>query len=72
MIYIYGGEYHAFQRVRESRKPVVVLLHGGGLSTWEWQPHIEVLQKDFAVVAVTIDGHGEDAGTPFISIEDSG
>ncbi len=60
-----------FKKFENPEKPVVVLLHGGGLSTWEWQPHIEVLQKDFAVVAVTIDGHGEDAEHPFISIEDS-
>lgn len=49
--------------------PTILLLHGGGLSWWSWQPVISSLEKDFHVVAAVIDGHGEDYGTPFESIE---
>ncbi|KNZ41554.1 alpha/beta fold hydrolase [Acetobacterium bakii] len=52
-------------------KPVILFLHGGGLSWWSWKPQIEALQHDFFVVAAIIEGHGEAAGTPFISIQES-
>ena len=49
----------------------IILLHGGGLSWWGFQNVIEFLENDYYVVTPTIDGHGDDADTAFISIEDS-
>ncbi|MBC8569753.1 alpha/beta fold hydrolase [Zongyangia hominis] len=60
-----------FEEIDKRGKPVLLLLHGGGLSSWEWMPHIEILRGNYDLVAVTIDGHGEDVETPFVSIEDS-
>ena len=50
--------------------PVVLLLHGGGLSWWSCSKVIDALESNFRVIAAVIDGHGDDGGT-FISIEDS-
>jgi pimeloyl-ACP methyl ester carboxylesterase len=51
--------------------PLVVLLHGGGLSWWSWQPVIDLLVKDYCVMTPIIDGHGNAYQNTFISIEHS-
>jgi len=47
----------------------VMLLHGGGLSWWSLQSHIDALEANYYVIAATIDGHGDDAETTFTTIE---
>jgi len=49
--------------------PKLVLVHGGGLSWWSWQPVIDLLVDDYCVVTPIIDGHGEAGNSTFISIE---
>jgi len=53
------------------KNPVIVFLHGGGLSWWSWKQQIDFFQKDYFVMAAIIDGHGDDWATPFISIQNS-
>lgn len=60
-----------FKQFGNSKLPVIILLHGGGLSWWSWEKEIELLQNKFCIVTPIIDGHGEDYDTTFISIEDS-
>ena len=49
---------------------VIVLLHGGGLSWWNFREAAELLAKDYHVVLPILDGHaGSDRG--FTSIEDN-
>lgn len=60
-----------FKTFGNNTNPVILFLHGGGLSWWSWKPQIEAFQKDYFVVATIIDGHGEDWATPFVSIENS-
>jgi len=55
----------------DKNNPVVVLIHGGGLSDWMWQPQIDALQNDYYVITVVLDGHGEAYETTFDSIEAS-
>lgn len=50
-------------------KPVVVLLHGGGLSYWSVSTIISALSADYHVITPIIDGHGEDSDHTFESIE---
>jgi pimeloyl-ACP methyl ester carboxylesterase len=52
-------------------QPVLVMIHGGGLSWWSWKAQIEALKSDFSIKAVIIDGHGDDYQSEFVSIEDS-
>ena len=51
--------------------PTIILLHGGGLSYWSLQNVVDGLVDNYHVVTPIIDGHGEDSGNTFISIEDS-
>ena len=60
-----------FKEFGDKKKPAIILLHGGGLSYWSLQSHIDDLQKDYYVVCPIIDGHGEDYATEFVSIDDS-
>ncbi len=51
--------------------PAVMLIHGGGLSWWMWQPQIKALEQEYHLLVPVLDGHGEAAETDFFSIEDS-
>ena len=48
----------------------VMLLHGGGLSWWNYLEVAKLLEKDYRVILPVLDGHaGSDE--PFTSIEDN-
>ena len=49
-------------------KDTVVLLHGGGLSWWNYRTEAELLADRYHVVLPVLDGHA-DSDTDFISIE---
>ena len=52
-------------------KPTIILLHGGGLSDWSLEKVAALLTPDYYMVTPVIDGYGDDAENPFISIEHS-
>ena len=52
----------------KQNKNVALLLHGGGLSWWNYRDAAEILSEDFHVVLPVLDGHG---GEKFTSIEDN-
>ena len=52
----------------KQNKEVVVLLHGGGLSWWNYRDAAEILSEDFHVVLPVLNGHG---GEKFTSIQDN-
>lgn len=60
-----------FPQMPQPGRPVVVLLHGGGLSDWSLAALRCRLAPAFCVLTPILDGHGEDADTTFCSIEDS-
>ena len=50
--------------------PVIVLLHGGGLSWWNYREEAELLQENYHVLLPVLDGHaGSDRD--FAGIEDN-
>lgn len=49
---------------------VIILLHGGGLSWWNYREEAELLQNDYHVILPILDGHAE-SDTNFISIEEN-
>ncbi len=56
----YGTEHHE----------TVILLHGGGLSWWNYREAAKLLQNEYHVILPILDGHaGSDR--PFTSIEDN-
>ncbi|MBR0082156.1 MAG: alpha/beta hydrolase [Clostridia bacterium] len=60
-------------RVREfgsAQRETILLLHGGGLSWWNYRKEAELLASDYHVVLPILDGHaGSDR--PFTAIEDN-
>ena len=49
---------------------VIILLHGGGLSWWNYKEVAEILQTDYRVILPILDGHaGSDKA--FTTIEDN-
>ena len=48
----------------------LLLLHGGGLSWWNYREVAKFLEKDYHVILPVLDGHAESDG-PFTTIEDN-
>lgn len=59
-----------FNVYEKSDLPVVVMLHGGGLSDWSLSKVADLLKDNVQVITPILDGHGEDGESTFISIED--
>lgn len=56
--------------VGKENQDVIVLLHGGGFSWWQYQAQMDLLCENYHVVLPILDGHaGSDAD--FTSIEDN-
>ena len=49
---------------------VIMLLHGGGLSWWNYREAAQKLAEQYHVVLPVLDGHA-DSDTPFTTIEDN-
>ena len=47
---------------------IILLLHGGGLSWWNYEDTAKSLQKDFHIILPILDGHAE-SDKPFTTIE---
>lgn len=60
-----------FHETGRADGPVVILLHGGGLSDWSWGTVAAGLADAYRVVTPIIDGHGEDAEETFDTIRAS-
>lgn len=49
---------------------VILLLHGGGLSWWNYREAAKLLEDQYRVVLPVLDGHA-DSDTPFTTIEEN-
>ena len=49
---------------------VIMLLHGGGLSWWNYREAVQKLAEQYYVVLPVLDGHA-DSDAPFTTIEDN-
>ena len=59
-----------FREYGHEKAETIILLHGGGLSWWNYRNAAEQLQQDFRVILPILDGHaGSDR--EFTSIEDN-
>lgn len=52
----------------EQNPEVIMLLHGGGLSWWNYRDEANLLKESYHVVLPVLDGHA-DSDTPFTTIE---
>ena len=54
----------------KQNKDTVLLLHGGGLSWWNYREAARLLEEDYHVVLPVLDGHA-DSDAAFTTIEDN-
>ena len=54
----------------QQNKDVILLLHGGGLSWWNYREVAKLLAQQYHVVLPVLDGHA-DSDVPFTTIEDN-
>lgn len=59
-----------FKEYGDSKNNTIMLLHGGGLSWWNYRDEAEKLQDSFHVIIPILDGHS-DSDRNFTSIEDN-
>ena len=59
-VYEYGKE----------NEKTVLLLHGGGLSSWNYRKEAELLSQQFHVILPVLDGHAR-SSDDFVSIEEN-
>lgn len=48
-----------YKEYGKQNSDVIVLLHGGGLSWWNYREEAEMLQDEFCVILPILDGHAE-------------
>lgn len=51
--------------------PHVLLIHGGGQAWWDYLRQARMLSLNYHVILPTLDGHGEEYMTEYVSTEDS-
>ena len=59
-----------FKEFGDKDKPVVMLLHGGGLNWWNYREEAELLKPYFHVILPVLDGHAGSSRS-FSSIRDN-
>ena len=59
-----------YQEYGLQQKETILLLHGGGLSWWNYREAAELLQNEYHIILPILDGHaGSDR--PFTTIEEN-
>ncbi len=58
-----------YQEYGAGNPETILLLHGGGLSWWNYRAEAELLRDRYHVVLPVLDGHAG-SGRPFTSVED--
>ncbi|WP_010239090.1 alpha/beta fold hydrolase [Clostridium arbusti] len=58
-----------FKCFGDKRNPVIILIHGAGLSYWMWKPEIQAFKDKYYIVTPILDGNGDAANVTFHSIE---
>ena len=59
-----------FHEYGADQSKTILLLHGGGLSWWNYREAAEILQKEYRVILPILDGHAL-SDRPFTTIEDN-
>jgi len=60
-----------FREFGNSDNPHILLIHGGGNSWWNFKRQAETLSSRYHVILPTLDGHGEEFASEYISTEDT-
>jgi len=57
------------REVGPASAPTIVLLHGGGVSGWMWDPQVEDLRKDYHLLVPDLPEHGRSKVEPLFSLQ---
>lgn len=60
-----------FHEFGEKDKPHIMLIHGGGNAWWNYLRQARALSDRYHVILPTLDGHGEEYATTYVSTEDT-
>ena len=60
-----------FHEFGKAENPAILLIHGGGNAWWNYLRQARVLAQHYHVILPTLDGHGEDYRTPYVSTENT-
>jgi hypothetical protein len=58
-----------FHEFGDPKNPSVMLIHGGGNAWWNYLRQARALSDRYHVILPTMDGHGEEYATPYVSTE---
>ena len=67
---MWGEQTVNFVEFGAEHKDTVLLLHGGGLSWWNYRETAELLRNEYHIVLPVLDGHAG-SGRPFTTIEEN-
>ncbi len=67
---ILGDQSMNYREYGSDQKEPILLLHGGGLSWWNYRETAERLQTDFHIILPILDGHAG-CDRPFSTIEEN-
>jgi len=55
----------------ESNDPLLIFLHGGGVSGWMWDKQVRYFRDRYRILVPDLPGHGKSADAKFMSIRDT-
>lgn len=58
-----------FHEVGDPKNPHIMLIHGGGNAWWNYLRQARALSDKYYVILPTMDGHGEEFATLYVSTE---
>lgn len=64
------GKFMIIKEYGNKNKEIIILLHGGGLSWWNYIGEIELLKNNYRLIIPILDGHFL-SDKKFVSIEDN-
>ena len=65
---LYNGRAMKFTEYGKKNSDTIILLHGAGLSSWNYRREAGILASRFHVILPVLDGH-EGSDRPFTSIK---
>ena len=69
-IILYEVDIMVVKEYGKTNKDTIILLHGGGLSWWNYEEVVELLKDEYHIILPILDGHaGSD--NDFTNIEDN-
>src|SRR5690625_3425749 len=60
-----------YKEYGDTSAPLIVFLHGGGVSSWMWEKQINYFEHDYHCVTIDLPKHGKNESSGEVSIKES-